>query len=68
VNFGKASSTDFKGDFNNSPQKQLSKNIDRLDLKTKNQVQKIFDYFNFKIYSAYTSEPNKQHLTMANKS
>ncbi|MEQ9307643.1 MAG: sulfotransferase domain-containing protein [Marinoscillum sp.] len=62
VKFKKASSTNFKGDFNYSSQKQLSKNIDELDLKMKHRVQKIFDYFDFKLYTAYSTEPNKEHI------
>jgi hypothetical protein len=62
VDYRKACSTDFKNDFAASSQTQLNKNLDKLDFETKNKIQSIFDYFNFKLYSAYSSIPNKQYL------
>ena len=48
----KASSTDFKGDFKQDPQKQLSKWQSKLSKEETNRMQYIFDYFDLKIYRA----------------
>ncbi|WP_067149680.1 sulfotransferase domain-containing protein [Pseudotamlana agarivorans] len=63
IDFRKPSSTDFSKNLKKSPQLQLSKNIDSLDSNTKDKIQIIFDYFNFKLYSAYSPTPNLKSLT-----
>ncbi len=68
TNFRKASKSDFNCELKNSPLVQLNKNIDKLDLDTKNKIQSIFDYFDFKLYNAFTSRPNKQYLFELNES
>ncbi len=50
INFRKVSTTDFKKQFKNDPQEQLHKNFEKLDKKTKDKVQKVFDHFKFKLY------------------
>jgi len=62
IDFRKASSTDFSGQLAAAPEKQLFKNFNRLSTETKEQLQKIFDYFDFKLYTAFSPYPNKQYL------
>jgi hypothetical protein len=62
IEFRKASTTDYKNLYYKSPQKQLNKNFDKLDMETKDKIQAIFDYFNFKLFTAYSPIPNKQFL------
>ena len=35
----------------------------KLDDQTKNNIQAVFDYFNFKLYTAYSPFPNKEILS-----
>lgn len=45
------------------PKEQLLKNINELDYKTKESIQRVYDYFDFKLYSAFSPNPYKQILT-----
>jgi len=56
--FRKASTTDFKGDFKQNPQEQLSKWQKKLSQKEVERMPDIFDYFDLKIYRA--DSPFKQ--------
>ncbi len=62
VDFRKASTTDFGAGYLKSSQQQLKKNMNALDLETKDKIQKIFDYFRFKLFDAYSVEPKKEFL------
>lgn len=55
----KPSFTIDKEHFKSDPKKQLTKNIEKLDEKTKDRIQNIFDHFSFKLYTAYSSDPYK---------
>jgi len=62
MNFRKASKTNFKGDFINDPLKQLNKNFKNLEKEKKDRIQKIFDYYDLKLYSAYSPLPKKEYI------
>ena len=53
LDFAKASSTDFDNKFIENKHEQLNKNILNLSNDTKQNIQKIFDYFDFKLYTAF---------------
>ncbi|SEJ50731.1 Sulfotransferase domain-containing protein [Cyclobacterium xiamenense] len=57
IDFRRPSSTNFDGSFVQSSEDHLWKNFQKLDIKTKDKVQKIFDYFGFKVFSAYSPFP-----------
>lgn len=59
VNFRKISSTDFNSEFNNNLEEQLFKNFKRLDEDSKKNIQKVFDYFEFKLFTAFSPYPIK---------
>lgn len=59
VNFKRASTTAIKGEYQKSEQEQLHKNFEKLDETTKASVQRIFDYFEFTLYTAYSPFPKK---------
>ena len=64
VNFRKPSSTDFRNDLSESIEIQLNKKIETLDISVKHRIQMIFDYFDFTLYSAYTSKPDKNQFSV----
>ena len=55
LDFAKASSTDFDNKFIENKHEQLSND-------TKQNIQKIFDYFDFKLYTAFEALPIKKVL------
>ncbi len=57
VDFRKPSSTSVTGQLKNTPKEQLNKNFNRLSLDDKDRIQMIFDYFDFKLFDAYSPEP-----------
>lgn len=57
VDFRKPSSTSVTGELKNSAKDQLNKNFSRLSLEEKDKIQLIFDYFDFKLFDAYSPEP-----------
>ncbi len=62
INYRKASRTNFNKTFILDPNGQLNKNFDRMDKKMKDKLQNIFDYFDFKLYTAYSPLPKKEYL------
>ncbi|MDZ7776433.1 MAG: hypothetical protein U5L09_12930 [Bacteroidales bacterium] len=68
VNYRKASSADFDSEYRNNVNEQLFKNFDMLDDIKKEKIQKIFDYFEFRLFTAYSPYPNKQYLVCRNVS
>lgn len=58
TNFRKPSQTDFKKDLEPNPEKQLYKNFEKLSDFEKDSIQKVFDYFNFKLFDAYQPFPS----------
>jgi len=60
VNFRKASSTNFGGDYKIEPKNQLHKNFDRISEDNKEAIQKVFDYFGFELFSAFSPFPCKK--------
>lgn len=62
VAFSKASSTAYKDNFKTSQEQQLYKNFNILDKNTKDKIQSIFDYFDFKLFSASSPLPNKKYI------
>ena len=61
IDFTRASTTVIKGELKDT-EKQLNKNFERLDTPTKERIQAIFDYFEFKLYTAYTPEINRNFI------
>ena len=57
VSFTKASRTNYQGELKNDPKEQLYKNFKQLDSKVKEDIQKVFNYFNFTLYDAYSPYP-----------
>lgn len=57
----KASSTDFNNEYSSEVDKQLHKNFETLDNSEKDKIQKIFDYFDFKLFTAYSPFPKKEN-------
>jgi hypothetical protein len=55
--FRKPSQTDFKQQLLNSPEEQLWKNLNRLSEEEKAGIQRIFDRYHLKRYSAYHPFP-----------
>lgn len=66
VDFKKPSSTARVNESYDDPKYQLNKNIKALSPLQKDNIQKVFDYFNFKLFDAYSTDPKKQHLTQTN--
>jgi len=61
-NFKKVSATAFNTNSVHDPVYQLSKNIDGLSLEQKIRIQNVFDYFDFKLYSAFEYLPQKNNI------
>ncbi len=59
VNFRKVSSTDFNGEFRTDSNEQLFKNFRMLNKEVKLNVQKIFDHFELKLFTAFSPFPLK---------
>tara|TARA_B110000259_G_scaffold57894_1_gene68386 strand:+ start:269 stop:1270 length:1002 start_codon:yes stop_codon:yes gene_type:complete len=66
IDFKKPSSTARANQSYDDAKYQLKKNIKTLSPLQKDNIQKVFDYFNFKLFDAYSAEPKKQHLTKTN--
>ena len=62
IDFKKPSSTARANQSYDDANYQLNKNIKILSPLQKNNIQKIFDYFNFKLFDAYSADPKKQYL------
>jgi hypothetical protein len=60
--FRKASATDFNGEYSADVDWQLQKNFEKLDQSDLDKIQKIFDNFDFRLYTAYAPLPNKEFL------
>lgn len=64
VNFRQVSSTDFVGEYRDDMDEQLFKNFNKLDEATKTKIQDIFDYFEFKLFTAFSPYPNTLNDTI----
>ncbi|WP_274475275.1 sulfotransferase family protein [Mangrovimonas aestuarii] len=66
INFRKASSTNNRKGFGyqSDVTGQLYKNFEALDLEMKNRIQEIFDYFDLKVFTAYSPLPEKEFLKL----
>ena len=62
IDFRKPSFSSVKNKLKRNPIEQLNKNFKYLDINEKDNIQKIFDYFDFKLFDAYSPEPKKQFL------
>ncbi len=62
VNFKKASSSNFLGNFEKSNEVQLSKWLESISEQEKQKTQEILDYFQIQVYSAFEALPQKQGL------
>ena len=65
IDFRRASATDYNNDYQKNVENQLNKNFEELDENTKERIQRIFDHFDFKLYSAFSPHPNKKLLKVA---
>ena len=57
IKFRTASSTNFGGDYISEPKTQLMKNFTRLENNQKESIQKIFDHFEFTLFTAFSPYP-----------
>lgn len=62
IKFNEASMTTTKGHLKSDPDEQLNKNFVRLDMETKDKIQKVFNHFDFQLFNAYSPLPEKQFL------
>jgi hypothetical protein len=62
LDFRKSSKTDFNHDLQNEPEAQLNKSLERLNKVSKKRINKIFSYFNFKLYHLDSPLPIKEKL------
>lgn len=62
VDYKKPSFSSVPGKLESNPTNQINKNFNYLSSIEKDKIQMIFDYFDFKLFDAYSPEPNKQFL------
>ncbi|WP_422083628.1 sulfotransferase [Ulvibacterium sp.] len=62
VDIRKPSSSDFRGGYVRDPHKQLEKNFKSINHDTRKRIQRIFDYFEFALYTSGFPHP-KWNLT-----
>jgi len=62
IEYRSPSSSNFKNQFNKDPNEQLSKGITALSDEEKQEIQDVFDHFDFKLYDAFTPYPKKDQL------